>query len=118
VTDTLHWPIWVGIDGRPFLGGFCLHQTTNSALLAAPYATPLSMLLVKQSASMALLFSQRCRQFSSSLSLMRRHSKVVRCSEHDGVEVLVAISYTDLQPTIKFYWDRTSRSPGFSSMSS
>ena len=38
------WPFtcdWHGMDGRLFLGGFCLHQTANSALLAVPYATPL-----------------------------------------------------------------------------
>ena len=60
-------------------------------------STSPSMLLVRQSASIALLLTQRNRQFSSSLSLIKRHSKVVLCSAQDGVEVLVERSYTDLQ---------------------
>ena len=52
---------------------------------------------VKQSANMALLFTHLKRQFSWSLSRIRRHSKVVLLSEQAGVEVLVERSYTDFQ---------------------
>ena len=56
-----------------------------------------SILLVRQSASIALLLIQRSLQFSSRRSRMSKHSRVVLYSEQAGVEVFVERSYTDLQ---------------------
>ena len=55
------------------------------------------MLLVKQSANIALELTQRKPQFSERRSRINKHSNVVRNSVHAGVDVLVDRSYTDLQ---------------------
>jgi hypothetical protein len=59
--------------------------------------TELSIVLVKQSASIAWLLTHLNLQFSAKRSRMRRHSNVVLNSSQEGVEVFVERSYTDLQ---------------------